>query len=442
MKPEFFKQVLVTPIPKYIVAKIRRTDIIKCPDQKGLRMYSYLTTVKKELVKVTVAVKNHYKKWYCKQVAVHGVKSDKCFVRDMEFVYFGYGFRVGWYAESLSNCKKWFEDGQWRDAPCKYYNPWSILVNPDFVGRLPQYRYSAYQFFQGKCIIEYLRLYEKYPQAEYLLKLGFHGLYDSVTVLKRIVKDKKFCRWLIANKTEIISNYYYVGTIMKAYKTGKPLKDIQAFEQFKKNSERDDGYRSIAELFKGKELERFFVYLNEQGSNRRSYLDYLEACNYLGLDMSLPKNRFPHNFATWHDIRIDQYHAAKTLADEKERIELYKQFAAVAEKYIALQKVKAGYAIIIAGSPADLLREGDALKHCVGRMNYAQRMVRQESLIFFVRNAENVNAPFVTVEYSLISKKILQCYGYGGSKPDDAVLAFVNKTWLPYANRSLKKLAA
>jgi hypothetical protein len=166
--------------------------------------------------------------------------------------------------------------------------------------------------------------------------------------------------------------------------------------------------------------------------------------------MSLPKNRFPRDFKRWHDIRIDQYATAKAEADEKERAEMYKQFAVIAEKYTALQNVKSrnrnkansGYAIFIAKSPAELIREGDVLKHCVGRMNYDKKMIREETLIFFVRDTERPDVPFVTVEYSLRSKKILQCYGYESKKPDDSVLAFVNQVWLPYANRAVKKICA
>lgn len=97
---------------------------------------------------------------------------------------------------------------------------------------------------------------------------------------------------------------------------------------------------------------------------------------------------------------------------------------------------------MIARSPQDLIREGDTLHHCVGRMNYDQKFVREESLIFFVRNATEPDTPFVTVKYSLKNKKILQCYGEHDSKPDDSVMEFVNKKWLPYANRKLKQIAA
>ena len=75
-------------------------------------------------------------------------------------------------------------------------------------------------------------------------------------------------------------------------------------------------------------------------------------------------------------------------------------------------------------------------------MGYDQKFVREETLIFFIRNEADIEKPFVTVEYSLKTKKVLQCYADHNAKPDENVMTFVNKTWLPYANRQLKKIHA
>ncbi len=217
----------------------------------------------------------------------------------------------------------------------------------------------------------------------------------------------------------------------------------QAFEKAKKELMRDYNYKNTISKVIGKnEIRKFLDYIQKQIVNLSSYADYIKACNYLGLDMSMPKNRFPHDFKRWHDIRIDQYHTAKAMKDAEERKELYAKFASVAEKYLPLQREQEAFVIVIARSPADLIREGDILHHCVGRMNYDQKFAREESLIFFVRNATDPDTPFVTIEYSLKSKKILQCYGEHDSKPNDSILEFVNKKWLPYANRKLKQIAA
>ena len=75
-------------------------------------------------------------------------------------------------------------------------------------------------------------------------------------------------------------------------------------------------------------------------------------------------------------------------------------------------------------------------------MGYDQKFAREESLIFFIRNRLWPNTPCVTLEYSPKTHKVLQCYGEHDTKPADEVLEFVNKKWLPYANRKLKKLVA
>ena len=158
--------------------------------------------------------------------------------------------------------------------------------------------------------------------------------------------------------------------------------------------------------------------------------------------MSMDKNRFPHDFQRWHDIRIDEYNSKKAEEDAEKRKELYAKFATIAEKYLPLQRnMKEAFVVVIAKTPQDLIHECDYLHHCIGRMNYGQRMIREESLIFLIRSKEFPNTPFVTVEYSLQSRKVLQCYGEKDTKPSQQVLDFVNKKWLPYANRKLKQIA-
>lgn len=201
---------------------------------------------------------------------------------------------------------------------------------------------------------------------------------------------------------------------------------------------KDTGLKELRTFFSN-DLEKFMNYIGEQNTNPYSYKDYLRACNYLGLDMSMDKNRYPHDFKRWHDIRIDEYNTAKALKDEQERKKLYAKFAAVASKYLGLEyDKKSVYIAIIAQKPSDLIHEGELLHHCVGRMGYDQKFAREESLIFFIRTKEQPDVSFVTIEYSPKQKRVLQCYGDHDSKPNDSVMEFVNKKWLPYANKKIK----
>ena len=436
----------IKPIPKYIIERVRKAEKTNYLCNSGYtRFYSYLTKNDGELTLVTVACKNNLDspRWRCKQVIVHGVHSDRCFLKDIVLHFMG-NYSVGWYEQGLQKERRWYESESWGWQDDKYFNIRCPILNMEYLGKFPEYKYSAIELYPYADIFKYLRLYEKYPQAEMLVKFGLAPYATSVQILRKIGKDKRFRKWLIQKRNEIRHRGYYVGTILIAYKTGKPLDRVQKLEEEKKSFYRQDGYKNIKRLFKtDKEVTALMEYVAGQNINLSSYSDYLYACEYLGLDMTLPKNRMPHDFRRWHDMRIDQYHTAKALKDAEERKELYAQFGVIAEKYLALQKSgKDAFAVIIARSPQDLIREGDMLHHCVGRMNYDQKFVREESLIFFVRNVDSPDTPFVTVEYSLSKHKVLQCYGAHDSKPNDSVMEFVNKKWLPFANRQLKKIQA
>ena len=434
----------IKPIPKYILAAIKKKDATLYPSSSGLnRFYAYLAIWNKELVKVTVAVKQKNRKWYCKQVAVHGIHSEKCFVKDLEYCYLtGMGFRVGWCDEGLQHYRKWFEDGKWYHANDNGYDPYALIINPSLVYKFPEYKYSAYDLYKGVDVLQYLRLYEKYPQVEYLVKLGFKEYVHSKQLLREVGKSKAFCNWLIKNRTEIVAHKYYISTILSAFTSKRPLDEVQAFEARKKELICNKSLKHLREVFKH-ELESFFAYIDKQKTHLHSYKDYLEACEELGVDMTEKKNRYPHDFKRWHDIRIDEYATKKAELDAEQRKQFYDDFANIAKKYMPLQRhLKEGFVCIIAKSPAELIREGKVLDHCVGGMGYDQKFVREETLIFFVRLASAQDNPFVTVEYSISEHKVLQCYGKSDTKPDEKVLDFVHNKWLPYANRKIKKIAA
>ena len=430
----------IKPVPKYILKKIIRYDKSSYYTRNdNSRFYSYLSKNDGELVKITVAIKNHKGKIFVKQVAIHGLRSDKCFVKDLVY-YTIAGYVVGWHEEGLSRYPNRYEDGRWYYAEDKYFDPFAPVVNREYLDNFPKYRYSAVNLYRGVNVLKYLRYYEKYPQIEYLTKAGFTGYIFSVQILREIGKNKRFCKWLMQNRKEIIRNGYYVDVILRAFKTGKSLDSLQSYRIHRMRLFKEAELKELREFFKP-DLERFVNYLNSQHITPYTYHDYLAACQYLGLDMTESKNRYPHDFRRWHDIRTDEYATAKAMKDEEERKALYDRFSAVAEKYTGLQYSRSPeFVAILPFSPADLVREGEALHHCVGRMNYDRKFAREESLIFFIRAKASPDTPLVTVEYSLSTKKLLQCYGDNDGKPADDVLEFVNKRWLPYANRKIKKL--
>lgn len=432
----------IKPVPKYIIKEIKKAD-----DQNKVcvpgrtRFYSYLTKNDGELVKVTVAVKTRYKQWLYKQVAVHGINSDVCFVKDMVFHYIA-GYSVCWFEQGAQNAPRWYENPEWGCADDEYFDPFAPIVNREYMNKFPKYKYSAVNLYRGVDVLKYLRFYEKYPQIEYLMKAGLDGYAFSKQILQAVGKNKRFCKWLMKNRADIRQNDYYVDVILRSFRTGSPLSDLQNIRKNQQVLKKAVGISELRTYFKD-DIEKFVAYLGAQNISVYSYNDYFNACNYLGLNMNEDKNRYPHDFKRWHDIRIDEYRSAKALKDEQERKEFYDKFAAVASKYLRLEyDKKSVYIAIIAQKPSDLIREGELLHHCVGRMGYDQKFAREESLIFFIRMKDEPEKSLVTVEYSLKDKKVLQCYGDHDSKPNESIMQFVNKKWLPYANRKLKQIAA
>lgn len=78
--------------------------------------------------------------------------------------------------------------------------------------------------------------------------------------------------------------------------TGRPLEDLQRYHEVKKSLQRTENYAAVKELFKDRNLEDLCKYLTAQKANASSYADYVKACVYLGLDMSLERNLLPRDF--------------------------------------------------------------------------------------------------------------------------------------------------
>ena len=312
----------IKPIPKYILRLIQKKDKEAHPKQDGhIRYYAYLTKNEGELCKVFVAVKCHKGKWYGKQCIVHGIHSDYCLIKDMKFTYGMAGYTTGFYDLGLYKEPQWFESGEWEEHGFMF-NPFAPIVNTEYLSKLPRYKYSAYEQYDGWDIFSYLRNYEKYPNAELFVKMGLSDYCYSVQILKKATKDKAFCKWLYRHSEELGRYRYNIPAVMRAYKKNVSLEEAQHYEGLKVNTD----LRPILKLF-GDDYKKYLDYEKEKKIGHRVYLDYMNACLYLGIDMTENKNRMPHDFKRWHDIRIDEADAKKKKEDMEKRKEFYEKFS-------------------------------------------------------------------------------------------------------------------
>ena len=413
------------------------------------RWYPYLEMQGSDVAISTVAVKRSKKNTlYIKKVTTHIVGDKKCYLRDIDYRFIA-GYVAEFYKETsqdskskrvIKNCycgSRWTHDS-------KYYRLFNYqkVINPEFLQSVEEFKYCGFDN-NGCDILKYLEMYRENPKIELISKL----IGSSYAVKKSIVglaqKDKQFVAWLRRNKPIIDSGHYSVPCIVDAYKKRVLIPEMcrrmEALDYVRRNTYHKTLYNWCKENV-GR-FDRIAEYMRKKHISIHQYEDYFNACVYIGLQMEDTKNAFPNDWEYWREVRENQRAAKKALEDRKARRERNKKMKAIARKYATLANSEnAMFAVVIADSKKSLIREGKASQHCVGRMDYDERILKESSLIFFIRKADEMDKPYVTVEFLLESASVRQCYGFDDDPPDDETRNFVYNEWAPFARKELKRL--
>lgn len=352
---------------------------------------------------------------------------------------------AGWY-----NCEI-RKDSNWTIIPeyyLKKYASHSLELNciENIIASDLSLRYFGWVENNSINMIDYIKLYRKEPIVETFMKLRLFRFFENLKSITFANENKTFRKWLYANYEECqgmafqtvrnafkknpngsVSDYY--NSLMYRIECGKILAihDKEIYEY----------------ALKFASQEKIREYLEENNINTSSYFDYLKACQWLQLDFNDTKIMFPKDFQVYHDEYTRQYSEWKTERDkeiaEKNAKAISKRMLETANKYCMYTYRDDDYLVLLATSKVELINEGSKLKHCVGRMNYDERQARGESMICFVRHANDPTNPYVTVELGLNDFKVRQCYGHHDSKPNEETLNFVHNIWLPACNKARKK---
>lgn len=290
-----------------------------------------------------------------------------------------------------------------------------------------KYKYCGYQ--HGN-LFEYLRAYEKDPQIEFFGKIGMKPSKSLVTKCER---DKNFAHFLWQNKDD----YYTPKALIYAYDHHVDCETAQKIISEKARSVHFK--RNFYNELRGKKVDevKIYRYCSTNKIQPWIYRDYLKAIDYLGLDFNDTKNLFPKDFRRMHDLRADEYASKKAREDAKEAKKLNKAFKEKNKEYKSLEFKKGKYCVLLPNGIADLKTEGKKLHHCVGKMGYDKKVVDGKSIIAFVRIVDEQTKPYVTVEYDIKRRKIVQCYGDHDSNPGIEVKKFADK-WEEFVRKELK----
>ena len=330
----------------------------------------------------------------------------------------------------------WFEWGDGCHISSEIINVDEALASSE------RFKYCGYP---GGCgLMQYLNEYIKNPRIELFGKIG---IAPSKTLVRKAEQDRQFCRFIRDNAFEVntmgpqatIYAYDHHMTISSARRY---LHELQTIGK--------DIKRKCTELnatitpLKVRDYLRTQVDKDKEALNLVcSYNDYLKAIKYLGYDMKDTKNIFPKDFKRMHDLRIAEYDSKKAKEDKGKRKKLYDDFRRAGENAKALEWSDGKYTVVIPTDCYDLVREGRALNHCVGKQGYDVKVAKGEVLIAFVRKVSRPNVPFVTVEYGFgktpAGDRLYQQHGKDNHVPDTETCKFID-AWVKRAKKIRKEL--
>ena len=291
----------------------------------------------------------------------------------------------------------------------------------------------------------FLRAHIEHPRYEHLVKVGFNELvcqlvYHSHTCYPapkldetqnrthRLLgvgpEDVGFLRDREAGMDELryMQEYYRNG-----------IKDRQRLLCW----QREHGVeRDVAQCLEHVTPHRFMRYLEQQypalrtrktqyGGQRyrdmqsvvTEYRDYLDMCVKLGYEMGNSFVSYPKDLQRAHD-RVAR--RVKIKANAQMRQDFKSAMEAIADH---LDYEADGMKIVLPATPEELAAEGNALHHCVG--GYADRVARKECIILFLRQCDNLEKPFYTVE--IRNRQAVQVRGLGNCDATPEVKRFMDQ---------------
>lgn len=280
-------------------------------------------------------------------------------------------------------------------------------------------------------LFEYLHLYCKHPNVEYLIKSGYAhlitarytGWYGGTNYLEisKLInwKSNNLLKMLSLNRDEFKlltgNEKHYEAYIMwrEVFPKIKPADLLMIAAEF--GYERGTMQRFCADT--GLMPQRISRYLKEHNVQKYEYSDYLDQCRKLRYDMHDTAISMPHDFQSIHTrlTAIVKYNATK---------EMQEQLTQRMEERKPLEFASGALLIRQPESMQEIIDEGKALYHCVG--GYAERHATGKLHIMFIRRADKPDVPYYTVEVRM-DGRINQVRGLRNCKTTPEVDAFMEE---------------
>lgn len=333
-----------------------------------------------------------------------------------------------------------------------YFDNSYTVLNREAISRSCM-RYSCVERYCGTLMIEYLGLYTKHPNVEYLVKAGYGTViteeevgYYSWRPRRKIgvdanidLRSNNLLKMLGLNRTEFKTlkgsenRYYEYVRWRREYPDLKPAELLSLAKAF--HCEFSTA-RKLTELT-GRKPPRIAAYISEQDISLHDYEDYLWQCRELRYDMKDTAISFPHDFRTMHTRCSEILQQIHEEENRRKREEKARVFSENYQLRTALEFSSGDYFIRQPESMEEIVAEGRALHHCVA--GYAVRHAEGILHILFIRRVSDPDTPLYTMELST-SGKVEQVRGLRNCDPTAEAKAFVEQ-YKQYIKKIFRKKA-
>lgn len=317
-------------------------------------------------------------------------------------------------------------------------------------------------------LIKYIFIAAKYPQVEYLEKMGLDSLimdkvyerrnYSAVNWRKNTAQEmlglpkealREVFQAMSINKRDPAQ---MLATAKRCYREGWKIKAAELRDVIDLLDLVDD-----KEILKDTTIKKLYRYLEKQyeknmpccghgayGYSRRvvkqDYRDYVREAKEIGYDLASDYFRFPKSLPEAHRISGEILEKRRAVEQKKRgaerKAQKKKEEAAlklkmkdfeekILSKLTALEYTDGKLTIAPARCEAELKEESRQLGHCVGGGSYWKEMIEGKSSIFFIRSADDPGKSLYTLQ--LKKEAVVQCRGKSNCNMTEEVKTFADK---------------
>ena len=268
-----------------------------------------------------------------------------------------------------------------------------LKIRPDFQYIIKKMEINLYDVFKV------FNHWSKYPKMELLLNIG----------LPKITMNKTFFKYKESKQKKILQ--YYKQNCHIEITTFVTLQEITEAMKLK---------RTVDEIH---EYKHKCYHTKEITYNEWKMISPLQITewDYIAYKKRL-KEHFPERFNDEYwtkfnstfDFHIRENKTIKEVKnmleaeDRKKREEINKQYLAAIKRKLKWEGSFNGLHVYIPANIEDIKIQAEALEQCLIHCNYADKVIKKQSTLIFIRDGET---PIATAELDNKSKKIIQFYG-------------------------------